>query len=698
MTPQACYVCHEIIRSKNSENVVLCCQICGVAVHHQCMKQSRSDCKRCVSKGSSSVSKGGAAIDAPKHHFVITCSAAEPEKFCLVCKELCGGVGMRAILRCVWCQEVAHLDCIMEQRAKRSPVDTIKMPRSASTGRFFRVASENGLHKRLLNGTSNSTDNAHRRSDSLDNGTESTRPPQQQNGHGPGLNGVHDTSESSITSTSTVGGGTLATTAQSSLTLLDTTTSSIWASSTCSMGRHNRLVIPPHAMAVSAEADRRFQLGWGRASKLERQLTPISLTLYRPNNKFHSGQYWIESGGITFSDLPAGSRPLLVFINPASGPREGEDMVRRLRAVLNPLQVVVLSKTQGPEMALSLFKGVSNLRVLVCGGDGTIGWVLSSITSIFGYNGTMPPVAVWPMGTGNDLARCLGWSNNARFLRGRDGLAQGLADVQAAALTLLDRWRVTFYRKSATGAATSTSRPDTVKEMNNYLGIGIDAKVTLEFHSLRESYPDWFHSQMGNKLWYTGVGARGMIWTKLDLQSHLSLECDGEQVDLPSDIQGILILNVGSYMGGVDVWAGSAGGNDAENESDTLFSPQRMNDGWIEVVGVGGPFHLGQMQVGLSHAQRLRQCSKLQVTIHKPIPVQIDGEPWQQDPCTLTVEHAGEVTMLRRLSKNKPKDQSSHVPAALAEVLEEAHYTGMISSEARAGILAELIRRVEGDG
>lgn len=34
-----------------------------------------------------------------------------------------------------------------------------------------------------------------------------------------------------------------------------------------------------------------------------------------------------------------------------------------------------------------------------------------------------------------------------------------------------------------------------------------DAKVALDVHHVRESYPHWFLSQMGNKLWYTGLGA-----------------------------------------------------------------------------------------------------------------------------------------------------------------------------------------------
>jgi len=58
----------------------------------------------------------------------------------------------------------------------------------------------------------------------------------------------------------------------------------------------------------------------------------------------------------------------------------------------------------------------------VAGGDGTVGWVLSSVGALKDVSGTdnVPPVGVIPLGTGNDLSRSFGWVRVQQVLAGSD--------------------------------------------------------------------------------------------------------------------------------------------------------------------------------------------------------------------------------------------------------------------------------------
>uniref|UniRef100_A0A452SCM1 Diacylglycerol kinase accessory domain-containing protein n=1 Tax=Ursus americanus TaxID=9643 RepID=A0A452SCM1_URSAM len=60
-----------------------------------------------------------------------------------------------------------------------------------------------------------------------------------------------------------------------------------------------------------------------------------------------------------------------------------------------------------------------------------------------------------------------------------------------------------------------------------------------------------------NKMWYGLLGSKELFqrsYRKLEERVHL--ECDGEAVSLPN-LQGIVVLNITSYAGGVNFWGSS---------------------------------------------------------------------------------------------------------------------------------------------
>lgn len=55
--------------------------------------------------------------------------------------------------------------------------------------------------------------------------------------------------------------------------------------------------------------------------------------------------------------------------------------LRRFKQLLNPAQVFELSGA-GPRLGLRLFRHFAPLRVLVCSGDGSVGWVLQELDKL----------------------------------------------------------------------------------------------------------------------------------------------------------------------------------------------------------------------------------------------------------------------------------------------------------------------------
>lgn len=90
----------------------------------------------------------------------------------------------------------------------------------------------------------------------------------------------------------------------------------------------------------------------------------------------------IDSDGFWKATCPPScTSPLLVFVNSKSGDNQGVKFLRRFKQLLNPAQVFDLMNG-GPHLGLRLFQKFDTFRILVCGGDGSVGWVLSEIDSL----------------------------------------------------------------------------------------------------------------------------------------------------------------------------------------------------------------------------------------------------------------------------------------------------------------------------
>ena len=178
-----------------------------------------------------------------------------------------------------------------------------------------------------------------------------------------------------------------------------------------------------------------------------------------------------DTNGYVLCPYDDESTPLLVYVNSRSGLQQGHFLLSQLRRLLNPIQVFDLSEGNPEKILESFCNALPKLRVLVCGGDGTVSWIISAIEKVNPER--WPPIAILPLGTGNDLARFHGWGAGYN----NESLIQILEQVSDAFVSMLDRWEMEI--QSLKGKVINR------KIFTNYASVGADAQAALQVHNVR---------------------------------------------------------------------------------------------------------------------------------------------------------------------------------------------------------------------
>lgn len=70
----------------------------------------------------------------------------------------------------------------------------------------------------------------------------------------------------------------------------------------------------------------------------------------------------------------------------------------------------------------------------------------------------------------------------------------------------------------------------------------------------------------------------------------------------------------------------------------------------MEVIGISSSFHIAQMQVGMSEPLRIGRGKQFRLVLCSTLPVQADGEPWEQAPSEILIDSCGQVPVLTAVS------------------------------------------------
>lgn len=325
--------------------------------------------------------------------------------------------------------------------------------------------------------------------------------------------------------------------------------------------------------------------------------------------------------------------PLLFFVNPRSGGGMGAKLISRIQ---NLESVYIVKLPDEAETWVNMDKTILEnpaLRVVICGGDGSVSWIVTLLMNYYGKTRTQgvnrPPAAIIPLGTGNDMSRTLNWGPYFTSTELRK-IEKKLEKIRfAISIKIHDVWRVTE-------TPIDNSSEPIVHTMTNYCSFGTDAKIAKDFEDFRTDNPGCFCCRCMSKTIYGPMSFKS-ICGQPNMKDYATAKWSyGDQnydIVPKNDTKVLSLQQIPSMYAGMDNWHWDI--------------PRSVDDGKFELTEMTGFSSLAKIQLGMHPTKRIGQADHFELTSTDKMYYQVDGEGYcAEKPSKFSVDKFGTYPLL----------------------------------------------------
>lgn len=320
---------------------------------------------------------------------------------------------------------------------------------------------------------------------------------------------------------------------------------------------------------------------------------------------------------------------VLVVLNPTAGRGRAAQRTAELeRAMLDAGVDYELARTGSPGQAVALAERAVRdgyAAIVAAGGDGTVNEVINGAALATPEDRAVGPIAVYPIGSGNDFAHTLKLDNGTRGRRLHNRRPGGSAAAVVCALVSAQPRRIDLGMATLRGPSGEIRR-----YFHNSLGYGLEASVTQESQRIQA----W----NGGVLYFLAA-LRALRKYEMPLTA---IEWLDEQGEFGRMQQEITLISIGN--------ARRTGGA-------FYLTPNALVDDALFDVAVGGAMSRLRLLTLLPRALigrhtgarsvRMLRCRRIVARSLVPLPVHMDGEVVMADALEATaVVHAGRLEIL----------------------------------------------------